>query len=114
LWWGTVSNALLKSKITRSTCFFISNDFMMSCMVIMSWRSQECPLRNPCCNIKAFPTQRHQRVVVEGEFSSACTVDSGVPQGTVLGPLLFLYFLPVPKYDYLKNNDEYMDPYFGV
>jgi hypothetical protein len=50
LWWGTVSNALLKSKITRSTCFFISNDFMMSCMVIMSWRSQECPLRNPCCN----------------------------------------------------------------
>jgi hypothetical protein len=50
LWWGTVSNALLKSKITRSTCFFISNDFMMSFMVIMSWLSQECPLRNPCCN----------------------------------------------------------------
>jgi hypothetical protein len=23
--------------------------------------------------IKAFPTQRHQRVVVEGEFSSACS-----------------------------------------
>jgi hypothetical protein len=41
---------LLKSKITRSTCFFISNDSMMSCMVIMSWLSQECPLRNPCCN----------------------------------------------------------------
>jgi hypothetical protein len=30
------------------------------------------------------------QLVVEGEFSSVCTVDLGVSQGTVLGPLLFL------------------------
>ncbi|VDI67454.1 Hypothetical predicted protein [Mytilus galloprovincialis] len=30
--------------------------------------------------IKSFLMQRHQRVIVEGEFSSSCSVDSGVPQ----------------------------------
>jgi len=35
-------------------------------------------------------TNRTMRVVVDGEASEPVTVDSGVPQGTVLGPLAFL------------------------
>ena len=43
--------------------------------------------------INFWLTERIQRVVVDGEASSFVKVTSGVPQGTVLGPLMFLLFI---------------------
>ena len=43
--------------------------------------------------LKDFLIGRKQRVVVNHEFSEWIDVLSGVPQGTVLGPLLFLIFV---------------------
>ena len=40
--------------------------------------------------IQNFLTNRTQKVVVDGSSSESAHVKSGVPQGTVLGPLLFL------------------------
>ena len=43
--------------------------------------------------IKNFLCYRKQSVMIEGVKSREDTIDSGVPQGTVLGPLLFLIYI---------------------
>ena len=43
--------------------------------------------------IHSFLSDRHQRVALNGQSSKRSHIKAGVPQGSILGPLLFLVYI---------------------
>ena len=52
---------------------------------------------------RSYLTGRTQAVCIEGEYSAAVPLQFGVPQGSVLGPLLYTIYT-LPRGDLLRKQ----------
>ena len=53
---------------------------------------------------ESYLQSREVQVMVDGKFSDKVPVETGVPQGSVIGPILFSLYL-LPLFDVLNENN---------
>jgi hypothetical protein len=60
--------------------------------------------------LKSYLHNRTQRVRIDGTYSEELVIKTGVPQGSLLGPLLYLLFIMnIPRQEITSNYNIYAD-----
>ena len=89
-----IHEALEKGKDVRMVFLDISKAFDKVWHEGLIYKLEALGVRDPLLRwIKSYLTNRKQRVMISGQCSDWKNVGDGVPQGSVLGPLLFLVYI---------------------
>ena len=89
-----IHEALEKGKDVRMVFLDISKAFGKVWHKGLIYKLEALGVRDPPLRwIKSYLTNRKQRVMISGQCSDWKNVGDGVPQGSVLGPLLFLVYI---------------------
>ena len=99
-----IQTALDKLSEVCAVCIDFSAAFDRICHSALLYKLESMGIGGPLLSIiKNFLTSRSQSVVVDGVRGSHCPVLSGVPQGSVLGPILFILFTS-DMWDSMENE----------
>jgi len=91
---STISKALDKSKCVVAVFFDISKAFDCINHELLLFKLEKMGIRGKALNlIKSYLSNRQQFVKIMDEFSDIAAILFGVPQGSCLGPLLFVMLL---------------------
>ena len=82
--------ALEQGKEVRMVFLYISKAFDKVWHKGLLYKLELIGIRDPLLGcFRSYLSDRKQRVVIEGQSSNWQSINAGVPQGSVLGPLLF-------------------------
>ena len=85
-----IYEALEQGKEVRMVSLDISKAFDKVWHKGLLYKLESLGVRDPVLKwIKSYLTGRKQRVIIDGQSSDWREIEAGVPQGSVLGPLLF-------------------------
>ena len=90
-----IHEALEKGKDVRMAFLDISKAFDKVWQEGLIYKLEALGVRDLLLRwIKSYlPANRKQRVMISGQYSAWKNIGAGVPQGSVLGPLLFLVYI---------------------
>ena len=105
-----IARAFNRSGTTRAVALDISKAFKRVCYAGLLHELKSYRISGQIFGlISSFVSNRQLRVVLDGKSSQEYPVNAGVPQGSILGPTLFLLYINGLPDDVVCNIAIYAD-----